>query len=139
MFFTEQPPAPPPPPPNKRELNIIKYGYDVKHAYHCIRLLNEVEQILVEGDLDLERNNEQLKTIRKGEWKLDDVQNYFTNKEKALETAYANSTLPHSPDQVEIRKFLHECLESHYGTMYKAEVNNNELLADLMELLQKYT
>src|SRR5262245_49407533 len=47
----------------RREL-IEKYGYDTKFAYHLIRLLNEAEQILAEGDLDLMRNREQLKDVR---------------------------------------------------------------------------
>jgi predicted nucleotidyltransferase len=34
----------------KRIDTIVKYGYDVKFAYHIVRLLNEVEQILIEHD-----------------------------------------------------------------------------------------
>ena len=50
---------------------------DVKFLYHVVRLLNEAEQILMEGDLDLERNREQLKSIRKGEWTFDQIVKYF--------------------------------------------------------------
>ena len=49
----------------KRIDNIARYGYDPKFAYHVVRLLNEVEQILVERDLNLESNAEQLKSIRR--------------------------------------------------------------------------
>lgn len=58
--------------------------YDCKFAYHIVRLINEVEQIMSEGDLDLERNNEQLKSIRRGEWKLEQIVEYFQFKEKDL-------------------------------------------------------
>ena len=52
---------------SNREKDIVKHGYSTKFAYHIVRLLNEVEQILTEHDLDLERNREQLKSIRRGD------------------------------------------------------------------------
>ena len=61
-----------------------KYGYDLKFAMHCVRLMDEVEQILVTGDLDLTRNAEQLKSIRRGEWTLDRVESLFVSREKRL-------------------------------------------------------
>jgi len=47
----------------ERKEDVDKWGYDRKFAYHTIRLLNEIEQILIEGDLDLQRNKEQLKSM----------------------------------------------------------------------------
>lgn len=47
-----------PEPGSTRYEMIQKYGYDLKFAYHVVRLLNEIEQILIEYDLDLERNRE---------------------------------------------------------------------------------
>ena len=41
-------------PEGKRKELVDKYGYDIKFAYHVVRLLNEVEQILTEHNLDLE-------------------------------------------------------------------------------------
>lgn len=94
-----------------------KYGYDVKFAYHVVRLLNEVEMILVEHDLDLMRNNEQLKAIRRGDWKMEDVEQYFLDKEKSLEHIYATSTLRHKPEEDKIKALLLECLEEYYGSL----------------------
>jgi predicted nucleotidyltransferase len=104
-------------PEGKRKELVDKYGYDVKFAYHVVRLLNEVEQLLTEGDLDLQRNREQLKSIRRGEWSENDVLDYFTRKEKELESAYTNSKLPHSPDEKRIKQLLLNCLEQHFGTL----------------------
>ena len=42
------------PPEGKRKALVDEFGYDVKYAYHVVRLLDEVEQILTEGDLDLQ-------------------------------------------------------------------------------------
>ena len=62
-------------PTGKRAELVEAHGYDVKFAYHVVRLLLEVEQILVAGDIDLECDREQLKAIRRGEWTLPQLSN----------------------------------------------------------------
>lgn len=125
----------------KRAASIKEHGYDLKFAYHCVRLLNEVEQILVEGDLDLQRNREQLKDIRRGEWTLEQIEQYFENKERALESAYATSKLPHGPDEPAIKKLLLSCLEQHYGDISSAvrrDINIDAMVRDLQRVLDRY-
>jgi uncharacterized protein len=125
----------------KRASQIQEHGYDLKFAYHCIRLMNEVEQILVEGDLDLQRNREQLKSIRRGEWTIEQFEDYFSSKEKNLETAYANSKLPATPNEEQIKKILLECLEMQYGNIDAAVSRTPELgslVNDLQRLVEKY-
>lgn len=115
--------------------------YDVKFAYHIVRLLNEVEQIMVEGDLDLQRNREQLKEIRRGEWTLDQVEAYFESKERALEATYAACTLPHKPDEAAIKKILLECMEMHYGDIssaVKRDANIEAMIRDLRGVIDRY-
>jgi predicted nucleotidyltransferase len=80
-------------PEGKRKELFEKYGYDTKFATHIVRLLNEVEQIMIEQDLDLQRNREQLKSVRNGEWTLAQLEDYFEQKERALEDVYTKSTL----------------------------------------------
>ena len=125
----------------KRADSIAAHGYDVKFAYHVVRLLNEVEQIMVEGDLDLERNREQLKSIRRGEWTIEQLHEYFTAKEASLEATYVASTLPHSADEAKIKTILLECLETHYGNLDDAIARNpslDRLLDDLRVLVARY-
>lgn len=125
----------------KRAASIAEHGYDLKFAYHIVRLLNEVEQILVEGDLDLQRNREQLKDIRRGEWTIEQVETYFETKERALEATYAASTLPHSPDEAAIKRLLMQCLEEHYGDLSNAvrmDANVEALVRDMRSLLDRY-
>lgn len=93
------------------------HGYDTKFAYHVVRLIGEVEQILVEGDLDLTRGNEVLKAIRRGEWTEDRLRGWFADKEKQLEQVYAASPLRATPDEPRIKALLLECLEEHYGRL----------------------
>jgi predicted nucleotidyltransferase len=101
----------------KRAALIERFGLDTKFAYHIVRLLNEAEQLLLEGDLDLQRNREQLKSIRRGEWSLEQILEYFEQKRVALEEIRARSSLPPAPDEDAIRDLLLRCLEAHYGTL----------------------
>ncbi len=118
----------------KRQKIIETFGYDVKFAYHVVRLLNEVEQILIEEDIDLARNKEQLKAIRRGEWSQETVENYFTEKEKHLEKIYLNSTLAPTPDKAAIKKLLFECLEHHYGSLTQCIQQDDDALRALNEI-----
>jgi len=125
-----------------RAETIKKFGYDVKFAYHVVRLLDEIEQIMVEHDLDLERNREQLKTIRRGEWTLEQIERHFEGKERALENTYATSTLPHSPDESAIKEMLMNCLEMHFGSIGDAvrrEPSVEKLVRDIHDVLKRYT
>jgi len=102
---------------SKRYEDIKKNKYDTKYAYHVVRLLNEIEEILTEQNLTLDRNREQLKDIRAGNWSAEQIKKYFETKELELETAYATSTLQHGPDEEAIKKLLLECLEEYYGSL----------------------
>lgn len=105
---------------SKREQIVSRFGSDTKYLYHVVRLLGEAEMILSEGDLDLTRNNEQLKSIRRGEWTKEQIKEYFQKKESELETLYLNSKLPHRPDEAVIKNLLLGCLEQHYGSLTNA-------------------
>jgi len=122
--------------------SVKKFGYDVKFAYHVVRLLNEVEQIMIEGDIDLERNKEQLKSIRRGEWKIEDIREYFSKKEKELETIYLSSKLPYGPNEGKIKELLISCLEQHYGSLDQVIAKPDSLknlLTELQNTLDKYS
>jgi predicted nucleotidyltransferase len=126
-------------PEGKRKKTIEKYGYDVKFAYHVVRLLNEIEQILIEGDLDLERNREQLKSIRRGKWKVQEIRQYFQDKEKYLEELVVKTKLPYAPEYDKIRNLLFECLSIHFSEDVRPAVNKyDDLLNDLEMVLGKY-
>ena len=105
---------------SKRYETINKYGYDLKFAYHVIRLLDEVEQILTTGDLNLQRAKEILKSIRRGEWSEEKMKNYFDEKEATLEDIYRKSELPLKPNEQKIKDLLLECLEMHFGSLTTA-------------------
>jgi predicted nucleotidyltransferase len=104
-------------PLGKRAAVVEEHGYDVKFAYHVVRLLGEVEMILVEEDLDLQRDRERLKAIRRGEWSQERLRQWCAEKESQLERAWAESRLRAVPDEAALRRLLLDCLESHYGSL----------------------
>lgn len=125
----------------KRKETVEKYGMDLKFAYHVVRLLLQCEQILVEHDLDIERNSEILKSIRRGEWDIGMIKDWFTTKERAMQELYVSSSLQHSPNEEAIKRLLIECLEMHYGSLSNAVVMKNEsdnLATDMFVLLNKH-
>lgn len=129
-----------PEPGSKRAASIEKWGFDVKFAYHTVRLLSEVEQILLEGDLDLQRNREHLKAIRRGEVPEADIYKWASDKEKQLEDAYHKSTLPYGPPEAKIRQLLLDCLEEHYGDISSCVVDTDaalKALRNVAEVIEK--
>jgi len=123
---------------SKRLNSVRKYGFDLKFSYNVVRLLGEIEQIMVEGNLDLQRNKEQLKSIRRGEWTIEDIENYFTKKERDLEKVYSESKLRNFPDEDRIKQLLINCLEEYFGNLNNALTKPNSvdsLISDVQRVL----
>lgn len=124
----------------KRKAVVDEMGFDPKFAYHVVRLINQIEQILTEGDLDLMRSREQLKAIRRGEWTQEQIEDYFERKEVELETLYNENkaNLPWGPSddglQDKIKQLLFQCLEQHYGSLDKCVVNVDAAVQALREV-----
>ncbi len=89
--------------------------------------------------MDIERNREQLKEIRRGSWKVSEIKEYFNDKERSLEELYIKSDLPYKPQNEKIRKLLFECLSIHFNEDIKPDVNRMEdFIIDLNEVISKY-
>jgi predicted nucleotidyltransferase len=118
----------------KRAGLVAEHGFDTKFAYHVVRLILEVEQILVGGDIDLQRDNEQLKAIRRGDWTEDYLCEWFNAKQSELEKRYVESQLPAAPDEARIRALLLACLEEHYGRLEDCVVEPNQAVRALRNI-----
>ena len=128
-------------PEGKRKELTEQFGYDVKFAYHVVRLLGEVEQLLMHQDMDLQRDAEQMKAIRRGEWTLPQLEDYFARKEADLERVYLASRLPDAPDTDAIRQLLTDCLEQHFGSISEAVSRPHaaeRALEEIGQVLQRY-
>lgn len=113
---------------NKRNENNKRFQLDTKFAYHVVRLVNQAIQILSEGDLDLEKDREQLKSIRRGEWQFEDIENYFKRNEPVLEKLYLESSaVPMKIRESELKKLLLDCFEMYYGSIDKSLVEQQDV------------
>ena len=120
---------------SKRDKSIEKYGFDIKFAYHCVRLLDEVEQLLSTGEMDLQRNSSLLKAIRAGQWSQEQIIDYFNEKEFELEKLYLKSSLPYKPDVATIKELLLECLEMQYNDLNISKKPVVDIVEDLEEVV----
>jgi len=120
-------------PEGKRVAIVEKYGYDVKFASHLVRLLLEVEELLTTGEMDLMKHNEVLKSIRRGEWEIQRILDFFERNEARLEKLYDASTIPYEVDEEKIKMLLIKCIEEFYGDL-KLEKNAN--IADILRNIE---
>ncbi len=118
----------------KRVALVEKYGYDVKFAYHCIRLLNECVQILTRDNLVLSEGSEEYKEIRRGDWSMEQLESRFASRMEAAEQAYLKSTLPDCPDAGRVKTLLLSCLEHHYGSLAKVVARPDALKRALLDI-----
>ena len=122
-------------PESKRYEGVQQYGYDLKFAYHTVRLILEVEQIFTTGDINLRRDAQLLRAIRNGEWTEEHVRTWFTEKERSLESLYNSSEeIPYKPDEEAIKLLLLSCLEAHYGKLSQVLLIENKYLNTLFEI-----
>lgn len=102
------------------------HGYDTKDAYHCYRMLFELNQVLREGDLDLKRNSKFLRKVRTGEFEKDYVLTSLRcdlqELERFVEEQPEKIVVPYSPDKDRIRQLLLDCLEVTYGSLTRLGV-----------------
>lgn len=127
---------------SKRSKSVELYGFDVYFAYHIVRLCLEAEQILMFGDLDIERDREIYKSIRRGEWSLADIKNWYQEKNVALEILMAKcNVVPDAPREDDIKQLLMNCLEEHFGKL-SAVISQPEkyqnMTNELQAVLDKY-
>lgn len=95
---------------------VNQYGYDTKFAYHIVRLALQVEELLTTGDMDLERNKEVLKSIRKGAWTKDELLSWTKSKEQELDRLFLRSNaLPESRDIAMLKRLFNEIVEIKNG------------------------
>lgn len=111
-----------------------EHGFDSKFAYNLVRLCGECEQLLLTGEVDLQRDKEHLKAIRRGDVSEEEIRKWAAEKEPYLERLYQNSKLPEEADEEKIRALLIDCLQDHYGSLDKCIVNPDAAVVALKQI-----
>jgi len=77
-----------------------KFGFDLKHGSHLVRLLRMCKEILIDKKVNVYREDaDELLAIRRGEWTYDDLMAFVDEEEGKIDAAYKVSTLPSVPDK----------------------------------------
>lgn len=128
-------------PSGKRKELREEFGFDLKFGMHVCRLLGYAEQLLATGDLDLRKDKEFLKAIRRGDISEAEIRSWASSKEKQLEELYRQSTLPEKPNESAIKTLLVTCLEQHYGNLENCIIDvdwAHRALKEIDEILDKH-
>lgn len=101
--------------PARKEME-RKYGYDVKHATHLVRLIRMAKEILAEGKVHVYRpDREELRGILQGEWPFDRLMEEVDTMDEDLKALYEKSTLRDKPDHKGIANLYREICKEVYG------------------------
>jgi predicted nucleotidyltransferase len=74
-------------------------GFDRKHGSHLVRLLKMCHEILVDGKINVYREDaDELLAIRRGEWSYEKLMEFVDQQEVKIDEAYQKTTLPKAPD-----------------------------------------
>lgn len=85
------------------------HGYDAKYAMHIIRLYGEAKELMQRGRITLPRpNKDELIEIRKGKYRLGEVQELGRQLESEALAAQADSPLPETVDRDAISRLIAE-------------------------------
>ena len=87
-----------------------------KAAYHAVRLLLQMKQLMKNGIMELKQDSDVLKSIRQGENLFDVSQRIHTLKEEA-QVSYSKSRIQDVVDDTAIRNLLLAVIETQYGTL----------------------
>lgn len=80
-----------------------KFGFDVKHAMHLVRLLRMCREILEGGRVIVKRPDaEELLSIRNGAWSYEQLESWASAEDQRLDEAMKRSPLPRSPDRAKL-------------------------------------
>src|SRR5215475_357454 len=83
------------------------HGYDTKYAMHVIRLYGEAKELMESGRITLPRpDKDELIEIRKGKYKLREIQEIAAQLESEALAAQATSPLPEKVDRDAISKLI---------------------------------
>jgi len=99
--------------PKRAELE-AKFGFDLKHAVHLVRLSRSCYELLSTGKLNVNRagiDADELLAIRNGAWTYEQLETWFEEQATRNREAEKNSPLPKTCDMEKIDKLCIELIE----------------------------
>ena len=103
----------------KRRKNVERFGFDMKHGAHAIRLLRMGVEFLQTGpEFTVDRSEvdaEEIVSIKCGGWSLERVQKESERLFDKARDALSSSSLPDKPDRDGAEQLLVEILKDHFS------------------------
>jgi predicted nucleotidyltransferase len=91
-----------------------KFGFDVKHGMHLIRLMRMCKEILVTGKVQVKRpDREELLAIRHGKRSYDDLVGEAEQLEAECDALYETSILPRESNRTKINSVIVDMTERY--------------------------
>lgn len=100
----------------KRKELISQYGYDLKNAAHCVRLLATGTHLAETGEFIVRHTGSVaalIKTIKQGRWTLPRVKEVAEDMFTEFEAAAAKADLPRRPDLLACSKVVEQVICTH--------------------------
>jgi len=114
----------------KRRADIVKYGYSVKNAGQCLRLLMQGIDILNTGELKFPLSDDRIQLIKKvrhGELSTDAVETKYFLLMRELDEAYDKCTLQAKPNYDKINELLIEMNMRKYINMSQSRIDGENM------------
>jgi hypothetical protein len=93
----------------------VKYGYDLKFAYHIVRLYRSCAELLETGKLNVFREDrEELISIRNGNWSYEQLEQYSIDMDQKLSDLYKITKLPHHINGKKIQSLYQDIVEDFF-------------------------
>jgi predicted nucleotidyltransferase len=100
--------------PARAELE-AKFGFDCKHAMHLVRLSRCCKELMTDGIMRVRRPDaEELLSIRNGAWTFFELMEWFDKQTKEIDTLYASSPLPNTPNMKKISELSIQMVEASW-------------------------
>ena len=94
-----------------------KWGFDLKHSMHLVRLMRECREVLTTGKVLVKRHDAQeLLAIKNGAWTYEQLIEWADQQDKEMDELYKTSTLPKEPDRNFIEGLMMDIIESFLFT-----------------------
>lgn len=91
---------------------IEKYGYETKNASKAIQHLRLLNDFLNTGELNFYREDrEELKSIKRGEFSLEDIKYEINTRRPEIESLIENSNMERKPDFIKINELYKELVK----------------------------
>ncbi len=105
----------------KRKKVVETYGYDTRHASHCIRLLRMGYEFTDTGTLTVYRTKDaqELIDIKNGKWTLEEVKDEANRLFDLAEVAYLRCDFPEEPQTEKVERLVEEIMFDYINSNYK--------------------